>query len=347
MENMVKAMKLEIEMRAKNWPLKQLETVYFGGGTPSILPVHLLESLLQTIHNLFDLSNVKEVTLEANPDDMSKNNILAWKAMGFNRLSIGLQSGHNERLAWMNRIHTAEEGKNAVQLAQNLGIENISLDLMYNFPQSTEAELEVDMQSIMALSPKHISAYELTIEPKTVFGKRLEKGELVPAPEENAARQFVMVSETLQSAGFEHYEIASFGLPGFHAVHNSNYWMQKPYLAIGPGAHGSDGKIRTKNKPNNALYIKSLLEEKKLFQQTEILSKVDIANEMIITRMRTKWGLSIEELTEKTGFNLRIEKGTELKSWAEQGFIIIKDDIITLSQNGKLLADRIAVSLMY
>jgi oxygen-independent coproporphyrinogen-3 oxidase len=123
MENMVKAMKFEMEMRAKDWPLKQLETVYFGGGTPSILPVHLLESLFQTIHNLFDLSKVKEVTLEANPDDMSKDNILAWKAMGFNRLSIGLQSGHNERLAWMNRIHTAEEGKNAVQLAQNLGIE--------------------------------------------------------------------------------------------------------------------------------------------------------------------------------------------------------------------------------
>jgi len=347
MEKMVKAMQLEIEIRARDWPTKQLETVYFGGGTPSLLPIDLLEKLFQTINHFFDLGKVKEVTFEANPDDMTRENILAWKSMGINRLSVGLQSGHNERLAWMNRIHTAEQGKNAVRLAQDLGLENISLDLMYNYPQSADSELEADIQSVLELSPKHISAYELTIESKTVFGKQYVKGQLIPATEENAAGQFVKVSDALQSAGFDHYEIASFGLPGFYALHNSNYWLQKPYLAIGPGAHGYDGIKRIENLPNNALYIKSLLEDGKPLQKIETLSKIDVANEMIITRLRTKWGFSIIELKEKTGFDLVLEKSIELKILESDDLIFIKDDVITLSLKGKLLADQIAVKLMY
>jgi oxygen-independent coproporphyrinogen-3 oxidase len=346
MDQMVEAFCKEMEIRAQTWSHKKLDSVYFGGGTPSILSPDQMDRIFQTIRRLFEINPGAEITLEANPDDIRKETIQHWNGLGINRLSIGLQSSHNERLSWMNRIHSVEEGRSAVELAQNQGIENLSLDLMYNFPGSTETELLEDIESLLALSPKHISAYGLTIEPQTVFGKRLKKGQLVPLPEETAAKQFLLVHDSLEAAGFEPYEISNFGKPGFLAVHNSAYWFQKPYLGIGPGAHGFDGNVRTENLPNNPLYIKSLLSEGVLFQKEEFLTPEEKANERILTRLRTHWGLSLSELEASTGFALAKVKSKELDLFLGQGLLVQRDETLFLTREGKLLADRIAMELM-
>lgn len=346
MEAMVNAMCREMEMRVEGRNRPQMSTVYFGGGTPSILPEKLLNKLFEAIHRHYEVDPGAEVTLEANPDDMSDSMISAWNQLGISRLSIGLQSSHNERLTWMNRIHSAEEGRHAVQQAQDAGIENISLDLMYNFPGSTIQELEEDIHSMLSLSPKHISAYGLTIEPQTVFGKRFKKGELQPLPEESAVQQFQYVRKRLAESGFEGYEISNFGQPGFFAVHNTNYWFQKPYDAIGPGAHGFDGMQRTENLPNNALYIKSILEKGELYQKVEILSDVDRANEHILTRLRTKWGLDLDELSGISGIVLDQIRQEELNAFEKEALIYRQNQFVFLTEEGKLLADRIAMELM-
>ena len=346
MESMVDAMCREMEMRVEGRNRPNISTVYFGGGTPSILSETMLGKLFEAIHRHYEVNPEAEITLEANPDDMSDELISAWKRLGINRLSIGLQSSHNDRLTWMNRIHSADEGRHAVRRAQDAGIENISLDLMYNFPGSNLQELEEDIDSLLSLAPKHISAYGLTIEPQTVFGKRFKKGELQPLPEEQAVQQFQFVRKKLEGAGFEAYEISNFGQPGFYAVHNTNYWFQKPYDAIGPGAHGFDGVRRTENLPNNSLYIKSILEKGELYQKVEILSDEDRANEHILTRLRTKWGLDLDELNDMSGFSLDQLKEKEMNAFEKEGLIYRQNQVVFLTEGGKLLADRIAMDLM-
>lgn len=346
MESLVDAMCHEMEMRVEGRSRPKISTVYFGGGTPSILPEPLIRQLFDAIHQHYEVDPYAETTLEANPDDMSDSLISAWKQLGINRLSIGLQSSHNDRLSWMNRIHSAEEGRHAVQRAQDAGIENISLDLMYNFPGSTILELEEDIDSLLSLAPKHISAYGLTIEPQTVFGKRFKKGELQPLPEESAVQQFQYVRKRLAESGFEGYEISNFGQPGFYAVHNTNYWFQKPYDAIGPGAHGFDGIHRTENLPNNSLYIKSILEKGELYQKVEILSDEDRGNEHILTRLRTKWGLDLDELNRICGISLDQFKQEEMNVFEREGLIYRQKQVVFLTEEGKLLADRIAMELM-
>jgi len=340
-------MQKEIRIRVKEWPFPILNTIYLGGGTPSILQGSQLAALFDTISQNFEIDNSAEISLEANPDDINVENLKLWKSLGINRLSIGLQSSHDFRLIWMNRIHSAEEGRRAVKLSQNMGLENISLDLMYNFPESTDDELLEDIDSLVSLAPKHISAYGLTIEPQTVFGKRQKKGELHALPDEKAAHQFYLVSKQLQSADFEHYEISNFGKAGFYAHHNSNYWFQKPYLAIGPGAHGFDGSLRYENLPNNNLYIKNLLEYSKPYQKAEKLSKEEFANEIILTRLRTKWGISLPDFQSLTDLNLLEYKRKEIEMLENKGLIALENQSIVLSTAGKIFADRIAMDLMF
>jgi oxygen-independent coproporphyrinogen-3 oxidase len=346
METMVDAMCREMEMRIKGRNRPNISTVYFGGGTPSILSETMLGKLFEAIHRHYEVNPEAEITLEANPDDMSDSLISAWKRLGINRLSIGLQSSHNDRLTWMNRIHSADEGRHAVCRAQDAGIANISLDLMYNFPGSTIQELQEDIDSLLSLAPKHISAYGLTIEPQTVFGKRLKKGELLPLPEEQAVKQFQFVRKKLAESGFDGYEISNFGQPGFFAVHNTNYWFQKPYDAIGPGAHGFDGIRRTENLPNNSHYIKSILEKGELYQKVDILSIEDQANEQILTRLRTQWGLDMKEIFQQYGFTLPTIRLQELENFEKEGLIRTESEVVFLTEEGKLLADRIAMDLM-
>lgn len=348
MEAMVLAMEKEMDLRLEKADARPtLETIYFGGGTPSVLPQPLLSRLFRKLEKSFDLSHCTEITLEANPDDGGKEQIRFWKSLGINRLSIGIQSLNEERLRWMNRLHDAQTAIRMVKTAQDMELDNLSLDLMYQFPDSTISELQSDLEAITGLEPRHISAYGLTIEEKTVFGHRKAKGLLQPLEDEWAANQFSLVRETLQSKGFIQYEISNFGQEGFFSQHNSSYWFQKPFWGIGPGAHGFDGKDRYANISNNPLYIKSLLENGKLAETREILSMESLANEIILTRLRTMWGLNLEELKEKTGFDLGSLKKELLEEWQKKQLMIReKLEIIQLSPPGQLLADYLAMQLM-
>ncbi len=342
---MVDAMCLEMEIRNRE-PLL-LKTIYFGGGTPSVLPGNLLEKLMDRIQRLFGTSDLKEITLEANPDDIHADNLKVWKSLGINRLSIGLQTFDNLKLRWMNRIHSSEQGMKSVKKARDAGFENISLDLMYQLPDSGATQLKADIKQITGLNPQHISAYGLTLEPDTVFGRWHEKGRIRPLPDEKAAEQFQFLVAELEERGYFQYEISNFSAPGFEAVHNTAYWFQSPYMGIGPGAHGFDGnRTRYENLPNNALYSKKLLEEGLLCQTEELLSPEDQINEAILTRLRTKWGLNLNEWAMKTRFDLKSLKASELESLQDQGLLVLEQDTILLSHKGKLLADHIAYKLM-
>ena len=343
-DEMVKAMASELQLKAQLFENEAVETIYFGGGTPSLLSAAQLGVLLETINENYTL-NLKEVTLEANPDDISTESLTDWKSLGINRLSIGLQTFHNKTLAWMNRIHSAEEGRNSVKLAQDFGFDNLSLDLIFNIPQSSEKDLQEDIGSLLALDPQHISAYNLNIEPQTVFGKRKKKGELHELDDEQSAQQFLLVRNRLKDSGFDPYEISNFAKLGKEALHNTNYWFQVPYLGIGPSAHGMIGNIRTANVANNALYIRSL-KENKLAGTEEILSPADLANEMILTQLRTKWGLNLNELRTKTGIDMVYQHQDNLNSFQNLDLLYFQKDTTYLTDKGILLADYIAMQLM-
>ncbi len=344
---MAEAMCREMEIRSFNLTNNKLNTIYFGGGTPSVLPVRLLEKLFHSIRSLFDTGDLEECTLEANPDDISDEKLKAWKVLGINRLSIGLQTFDDQTLLWMNRIHNSDEGKASVKRAQDAGFENISLDLMYHFPETGLQHLEKDTEEISRLNPTHISAYGLTLEPGTTFGQWEKKGKIKALPDDLAADEFQFLVQKLEEKGYPQYEISNFCRPGFEAKHNSAYWFQKPYLGIGPGAHGFDGENhRYENLPSNARYLGKLLKENTLWQKEETLSAEDKINEAILTRLRTKWGFHLKEWQRKTGLHLEIIKSSEIEKFEAQGLLIRKQDTLFLSPSGKLLADRIAAELM-
>jgi oxygen-independent coproporphyrinogen-3 oxidase len=345
-DQMVVAIQRELEIRSRNWPFPKLHSVYLGGGTPSLLSGHQLEAIFATIHHHFNISSEAEITLEANPDDMNLAFLKSWKAIGINRLSIGLQTFQDERLKWMNRIHNTLQGREAVQLAREAGFKNISLDLMYQFPDSTVEDVEADLSAMLSLEPEHISAYGLTLEPKTVFGNWQAKGKLSALDEESAVEQFHLVRNRLEASGYLGYEISNFGKPGHLAVHNRAYWFQRPYLGIGPGAHGFDGDKRYENKPNNAGYLKHLLEENMLFATEEILSPESRLNERILTRLRTIWGLSLTQTRSETGLDLENLRFKEIQMFLEQGHLIKENNVLYLTYSGKILADHLAMELM-
>lgn len=344
MDEMVKAMVTELRLKAERLESENVQTIYFGGGTPSLLSACQLEHILNTIWRYYRI-DLREITLEANPDDISTPVIQDWKRLGINRLSIGIQSFQDEKLKWMNRVHTAAVAGDAVKEAQDSGIENISLDLIFNVPGSTEEELGKDIESLIALGPPHISAYNLTVEPQTVLGYRKKRGELVELDDEQAANQFVKVRKTLETNGYLPYEVSNFAKPGMEAVHNTNYWFQVPYIGIGPSAHGFINRTKSINLANNALYIKSLCAGQ-MPETTEEFSQNDLANEMILTRLRTKWGLNLVELKAKTGINLAIENLTAIGELKNRNLISQENQTLILTEPGILFADRVAMELM-
>lgn len=344
-DEMVLQMTRELEIRVRNWKWPRLHSVYFGGGTPSVLEPRHLEALFAAIHRLFKVEPDAEITLEANPDDFQPERVQAWKTVGINRLSIGLQSSREERLSWMNRSHSLAAGPAAIELARKTGIDKLSLDLMYQFPDSPLSELESDLDWLLSFEPEHISAYGLTIEPTTAFGKWAKKGKLTGLPEEEAAMQFRFVREKLASAGFEGYEISNFARNGNYARHNTAYWFQRPYLGIGPGAHGFDGKIRWENKPNNPLYIKSL-SQGKLLEEVESIDSNTFANEMILTRLRTIWGLPLAEVKTCTGIDLSSVSAASIQSFKQEGWLREEGSVLFLTEAGKVMADFVAMELM-
>jgi oxygen-independent coproporphyrinogen-3 oxidase len=340
---MVEMICQEIALRNNYLTEKNISTVYFGGGTPSLMEAAELELIMSALREHYNIDSSAEITLEANPDDLTKEKLLMFKNYGINRLSIGIQSFDNKQLSYMNRAHQSEQASNSVKLAQDIGFDNISIDLIYGIPSPDHTIWESDLAQALALNIQHISSYCLTIEPSTVFGRRKEKGILAAENEEYNAQQFERLIERLETNGFEQYEVSNFCKPGFFSKHNTSYWNNKNYLGIGPGAHSYDGKSRQFNIENNIQYISSLAKEMIPFT-TEVLDAKTKANEYIMTGLRTKWGIDTITLEGKFGIPFDNYKKM-VEKYQKMGFLVYEKSTLKLTKKGLLFADKITEDL--
>lgn len=332
----------EIELRKDYLNEASIETIYFGGGTPSILTIEELEQILSAIHSNYDTSNLAEVTLEANPDDITTNQVQEWKEIGINRLSIGLQSFKESDLKWMNRAHNVEESYTCIKSAIEGGITNLTVDLMYGLPDLSNEEWKNHIQTVVDMGVQHVSAYCLTIEEGTVLDKFVENGKIVPPTDDLQAEQFLLLVDTLEQNGIMQYEISNFGKEGFESKHNSNYWKGTHYLGIGPSAHSFDGKSRSWNVANNQKYMQQI-EAGGDWNETEILSKNDLFNELILTGLRTVDGVDLAHINSI----LPIESTTnnQIEQYCAEGLMEKVTNKIRLTKVGRLQADRIAADM--
>ena len=343
---LVEAIVREAELRADYLgPRPTLETIYFGGGTPSLLTGAELAQLFAAIETHFDLAPTAEITLEANPDDLSAAKLAELAASPINRLSIGLQSFHEPHLRLMNRAHTAAESTTAVRRAQDAGFENISIDLIYGVPAPGHHVWESDLANALALRVPHISAYALTIEPGTAFGHRVQKGTFVPPPDEFVATQFETLLAELRRSGYEQYEISNFCQPGRESRHNSNYWRGVPYLGLGPSAHSYDGHHRQFTRANNPQYVAAVLERGEVPVTRDDLTPRDRANEYLLTTLRTARGCDLAHLRDALGFDLPAAHAPYLTELQAKGWATLRHEVLTLTDAGKLLADHITLEL--
>tara|TARA_R110002020_G_scaffold296313_3_gene511866 strand:+ start:4914 stop:5951 length:1038 start_codon:yes stop_codon:yes gene_type:complete len=343
MDQMAEMICRELELRANYIQNRLVETIYFGGGTPSLLPPNLIEKILDKIAKTYN-TNWKEVTLEANPDDLSVENLSAWKTLGIDRLSLGIQSFDEEVLKFYNRAHTADESKSAINKARKVGFEKFSLDLIYGFPQPDHSLWKRDLLEAISQNPGHISSYALTVEPKTALGTWTSKGQFQPADDDFVAEQFEILQEETDKAGYIQYEVSNFGKPDQFAIHNTNYWQRTPYLGVGPSAHSFDGKNRGANPSNNTRYLKSLTGRKIPFV-VDNLTEDERLNEYMLTGLRTLWGIDFEVIHKEFGYDLLSAKKSILAQMDEEGWLVWKDKNLSLSKSGKLLADSIAAAL--
>jgi oxygen-independent coproporphyrinogen-3 oxidase len=321
-----------------------LETIYFGGGTPSLLSEGELGIIFEAIYKHFSIATNPEITLEANPDDLTAQKLSLLKNFPVNRFSIGIQSFYEPHLHYLNRAHDAQEARDCVKKAQDAGFTNISIDLIYAIPYPDHSVWEQDMAAALQLQIQHISAYCLTIENSTAFGKWLHTGKIKAIDEEYSAQQFVSLIHTLQNNGFEQYEISNFALPGFEARHNSNYWKKQPYLGIGPSAHSYNGFTRQFNIASNTQYIKSL-ENNMVPFTLETLTMADQVNEYIMTSLRTKWGCNLQEIKTWAGLDIQQSNKIYLADCLKRNLLTLEGEVLKLTESGKLVADQIASDL--
>lgn len=341
---MVNAICQEIILQKDYLSFQTLESVYLGGGTPSLLNEVDLVQIFQSIQKYFNFSDNIEITLEANPDDLTKDKIQIFKAVGINRLSIGIQSFYEPHLQYLNRSHTAENAANVVKTAQNLGIENITIDLIYAIPAPNHQIWEQDLQKAIDLDVKHISAYCLTIEEKTVFGKWLKTQKIPAIDEIFAAKQFEILMDFLKENTFEQYEISNFAKEKKYSKHNSNYWKKGSYLGIGPSAHSYNGHSRQFNIANNAKYIQAIQKNQIPFE-IEHLSTKDQINEYLLTSLRTQWGFDIAKIKENFEIDFFSSNKNLLEQYFAQDLLIKENNILLLTQKGKFFADEITANL--
>lgn len=341
---LVQAMGDEISLRRDYLQDELVETIYFGGGTPSLLTAGELEFLLTTLHQHHRVAHDAEVTLEANPDDLTPSKLAALKSLGINRLSIGIQSFDDAVLRYLNRAHDAATAVKSVEDARRAGFTNLTIDLIYAIPDQSRQAWERDLGRAVTLDPPHISAYTLTIEEKTVFGHRLSKGKLKAVSDHLAAEQLELLMEKLTAAGYLQYEISNFSKPGHESRHNSNYWNGVPYLGIGPGAHSFNTTSRQANVANNHLYVRALKQKAVPFE-IEVLSRYDRVNEYILTSLRTAAGCRLSVLKADLECDLMILHSRYLTELQKHKLLEIQDDHLRLTPKGRLVADRIASDL--
>lgn len=322
-----------------------IDTIYLGGGTPSLLSGSELEILLNTLNEHYTISPDAEITLEANPDDIDSEKLNHWHQAGINRLSIGIQSFFEEDLQWMNRAHNAEQAKHCIELAQTAGFYNLTIDLIYGTPGLTNERWKQNIETALTLGIPHLSCYALTVEPNTALDVMVRKGTKKEIDTDHQATHFNTLTETLQNAGFEHYEISNFAKPGFRSKHNSSYWQGKPYLGLGPSAHSFDGHVtRQWNISNNPLYISSL-QQGIIPLESETLTTVQRINEYLMTSLRTIEGISLNFLENKWGEESKQAVLKAAQIHVAQQNIELREQHIILTAQGKFLADGIAADL--
>jgi oxygen-independent coproporphyrinogen-3 oxidase len=340
------ALLLETQLQ-KNYLLgEKIETLYFGGGTPSVLEKAHLEKIFSALHKHFDLSEITELTLEANPDDITEEKLLLWKAAGVNRLSIGVQSFFEEDLKWMNRAHIADDVTRSLQMAEAAGFKNLNIDLIYGLPDMNEERWKQNLETFFSYNIPHLSAYCLTVEPKTALDKMIQKGKKKAVNDKSAHAHFEILVDAMEAHGYEHYEISNFAKPGKYAVHNSSYWKGANYLGLGPSAHSFNGSTRQWNVSNNIQYIHSLMKENKLSAETETLSAENRFNELLMIRLRTMWGLDMKMLERDFSEIMINEMKTEMQPYLETGALFLENNILKLSRKGKFIADKVVSDLM-
>lgn len=343
-EELIRSISLELDSQKDYLKGEQIDTVYFGGGSPSLLSKMELDIIFNSIYKYYSVTSLPEITLEANPDDLSLEKIIILKESGINRVSLGIQSFDDTILKFLNRAHTSEDALLCLTRLREHEITNLSIDLIHSIPGQDRRLLIQNLEKVIALTPQHISVYSLTIEEKTVFGKWASRGQLKAVDESHSAEQFELVMDTLTGNGYQHYEISNFCLPGFASKHNRSYWQQKKYLGVGPSAHSFDGETRQFNLSNNPRYVKSLQEGKIPFEK-EMLTKENRINEYIFTSLRTSEGCDLSYLKNSYDYDIKKVNSTYIHSLLKEGHAVLPNEILILTRKGKLLADKIASDL--
>lgn len=341
---MMQALKTEIQQRRSYLPEAEIDTIYFGGGTPSLLSAPETEAILDQVDQFFRVKKGAEITLEANPDDLTAAYLRDLRQTRINRFSIGIQSFFDEDLRFMNRAHNAGEADAAAKRAQDAGFENLSIDLIYGFPLLTDEKWNANLRQATALDVPHISAYALTVEPRTALAHQIAAKRQPEPDEAQSAAHFETLMDTLDANGYMHYEISNFCRPGHFSRHNTSYWTGEPYLGIGPSAHSFDGESRQWNIAQNNAYMDAIFRGENSFAREE-LSEKDRMNEYIMIRLRMQEGLEERVLSERFGIGAHPGFAREVSRWTESGHLVTEDGFLRLTRKGKLYADRIASDL--
>lgn len=343
-DEMIDALIQEIHLR-KNEITEPVETIYFGGGTPSVLSNKEIDQILESVFSLFDVVEHPEITLEANPDDLQIERIHQLAKSRINRLSIGVQSFYDEDLQMMNRAHNADEAWSSLVEATKY-FDNISIDLIYGIPNLSMNRWKANVQKALDLGIHHISTYALTVEPKTALAKLVKMGK-IPNPNDGEAHEhFLALVEMIENAGFVHYELSNFGKPNYFSKNNSAYWLGKKYLGIGPSAHSFNGTHRSWNIANNALYIQAI-QKKELPNEVEELTIQDRYNEYVMTGLRTIWGVSLNRIETEFGINYKDYLVKEASVFIAKQQLILEKDVLKTTIKGKFFCDGIASELFW
>jgi len=341
---MVNALTRELALRKNFFSQSPLDSIYLGGGTPSLLSQEELQKVFASIHHHFTFHKDAEITVEVNPDDCSLAALKNLAALGINRLSIGIQSFHDADLQYLGRVHNAEQAHGAIEKAQKAGFHNLTIDLMYGLPTAEKATWQENLRMLNTHNVPHFSAYALTLEPGTLLHRQVQQGSTAAPKEHQYESDFQCLQAFAAEQHFDHYEISNFARNGFQAVHNTSYWFSEPYLGIGPGAHSFDGQQRQWNITNNPHYIKALQGEE-LPCETEILSMNERFNERLMTGLRTKWGVDLEAIRQEFGAFYHQYLVEKLDKRLDQGLLEMAGQKVYLAPNQTLLADNIIADL--
>jgi oxygen-independent coproporphyrinogen III oxidase len=343
-DRLIDAIIAEVHIRKDYLKTKNIQSIYFGGGTPSILHAEDIGRILEALSIYFSWNSTCEITLEANPDDITTDKVKSYIHLGINRLSLGIQSFYDDDLRFMTRAHNSQQAESSIRVIQDAGINNMTIDLIYGCPTTTNDMWSGNLEKFRSFDIPHLSSYCLTVEQKTALHHMVKSGKTEMPHETRAIEQFEILMDFAESTGFDHYEISNFAKKGFIATHNSNYWMSVPYIGIGPSAHSFDGHSRSWNIANNPSYI-NLVSNNEIFNETEVLTAEEKYNEYIMTRIRTQWGVNVEELAEYHGDTAMRHFIREIRKPLLNAWVSDVKNTYILTKTGKLFADRIAAEL--